>query len=59
MIKIFKKESNEWSMYLGPILHTDTGKYCQNLKTLGKSDFWKLWFLDSVVEGPPKIFETL
>ena len=34
----FKKGRKKWSMYSGPILHTDTGKYCQNLKTLGKSD---------------------
>ena len=27
MIKILKKESNKWSMYLGPILYTDIGKY--------------------------------
>ena len=34
-----KKDRNIWSMYSGPILHTDTGKYCQNLKTWRKSDF--------------------
>ena len=27
-------------------MHTDTGKYCQNLKTWGKSDLCKFWFLD-------------
>ena len=41
IIKILKKESNKWSMYLGPILYTDTGKYCQNLTKLGKSVFLK------------------
>ena len=35
----FKKGRNKWSMYFGNILHIDTGKYCQNLKTWGKSDF--------------------
>ena len=35
----FKKGRNKRSMDSGPILHTDTGKYCQNLKTLGKSNF--------------------
>ena len=35
----FKKGRNKRSMDSGPILHTDTGKYCQNLETLGKSDF--------------------
>ena len=34
----FKKDRNKWSMYSGPNLHTGTGRYCQNLKTLGKSE---------------------
>ena len=54
----FKKGRKKWSMYSGPILHTDTGKYCQNLKTLGKSDFLNIGSLDRVVEGPPKFLET-
>ena len=34
-----KKESSKWSMYSEPFWLTDTGKYCQNLKTWGKTDF--------------------
>ena len=34
-----KKESSKRSMYSEPFSHTDTGKYCQNLKTWGKTDF--------------------
>ena len=54
----YKKGINKRSMHSGPILRTDTGKYCQNLETLGKYNFWKFWFLDRVVGGPPQVFET-
>ena len=39
-------------MYSGPILHTDTGNYCQNLKTLGIFDFLN-------IETPNFFCETL
>ena len=52
----FKKDRNKWSMYSGPILRTDTGKYCKNLKTWRKSDFKKFWFLDWVLEVPNHLF---
>ena len=44
-------------MYSGPFLHTNSGKYCQNLKTWRKSNFWKFWFLDKVLGGPAIFFE--
>ena len=56
--QVLKKESNRWSMYSRPHGNTDNGKYCQNQKTLRKSDFWKFWFLDRVEEGPTKFFGT-
>ena len=34
-----KKDRNKRSMYSEPLRPTDTGKYCQNLKTWGKTDF--------------------
>ena len=34
-----KKDRNKRSMYSEPLRPTDTGKYCQNLKTRGKTDF--------------------
>ena len=34
-----KKGTNKWSMYFEPFRPTGTGKYCQNLKTWGKTDF--------------------
>ena len=34
-----KKDRNKRSMYSKPLRPTDTGKYCQNLKTWGKTDF--------------------
>ena len=37
--QVSKKGTNKRLMYSGPNWHTDTGKYCQNLKTLGNSDF--------------------
>ena len=37
--QVLKKDTNKRLLYSGPNWHTDTGKYCQNLKTLGNSDF--------------------
>ena len=34
-----KKDTNKRSLYSEPLRPTDTGKYCQNLKTWGKNDF--------------------
>ena len=34
-----KKDTNKRSMYSEPLRPTDTGKYCQNLKTWGETDF--------------------
>ena len=34
-----KKGRNKRSIYSEPFRPTDTGKYCQNLKTWGKTDF--------------------
>ena len=34
-----KKDTNKRSTYSEPLRPTDTGKYCQNLETLGKTDF--------------------
>ena len=37
--QVLKKGSSKRSMNSEPFRLTDTGKYCQNLKTWGKTDF--------------------
>ena len=37
--QVLKKGLSIWSMNSEPFGPTDTGKYCQNLKTWGKTDF--------------------
>ena len=39
----FKKGTNKRSMFYWPHCHTDTGKYCHNLKSLGKKMFLTLF----------------
>ena len=46
-------------MNLGPTDQYDAEMWKQNLRRLGKSDFWKFWFLERVDRGPPNLFETL
>ena len=37
--QVLKKGTSKRSMNSEPFRPTDTGKHCQNLKTLGKTDF--------------------
>ena len=38
--QVLKKGLSKRSMNSEPFGPTNTGKYCRNLKTLGKTDFW-------------------